>query len=565
MLLAPLVVLWNLLLALSLLVRIPLRLLGRRRPPAYVRFVLKGDPPYRAGLRRTWFQRRPPPTDVAVLEAFRKDLERLSRDGRVKGIVLEVGPLAMPPAKRLLVAQWLSAFRALGKEVVGFAVSPGNAEYALLCAATRVVLPRPGRLALDGFLLEATAVGGALQKLGVRAEFVRRGDFKTAPELFTRSDVSENQRALIEELLDDRQTELVDAVAAGRRLQRKDALERIDQGPYSAERALAAGLVDALADEVELPGLLGLPQVKHGDVQVPPNVAYLHSLRIPVVRWAKLRPRPRLAVVPLSGVLADGDGNARGPWPAVAGAETLLAGLRAAAQDDRCPAVLLYVNSPGGSALASERVADEVLRLAAKKPVLAYTDRVSASGGYLASLGAQELWAGPHAVVGSIGVFAGKFDAQGLLERLGVHRTAFTRGAHAGLATTSRALTPAEREALEREVEETYRRFVERVARSRKMDVPQVLARAEGRVFTASRALAEGLLDRLGTFEEAVAHALELGGSKGADAALVVYGLPRRRLRLFDLLPRRAQVVALWWPWLSGDGLGGTEAFGAEA
>jgi protease IV len=555
---------WNLVLALSLLLRIPPRLFRRRPPPAYVRFILRGDPPYRTSLHRAWLRRRPPPAEVGVLEAFRRDLERLSRDGRMKGIVLEVGPLGMPPAKRLLVASWLEAFRASGKEVVGFAVSPGNAEYALLCAATRVVLPRPGRLALDGFLLEATALGAALEHLGVRAEFVRRGDFKTAPELFTRSDVSPNQQALIEELLDDRHGELVDAVAAGRHLERNDAAARVDQGPYSAERALAAGLVDALADEAELPALLGLPVVQHGDVQVPAHSAYLRTLRLPVVRWARLHARPRLAVVPVSGVLAEGDGNARRPWPAVAGAETLLAGLRAAAQDTRCPAVLLYVNSPGGSALASERVADEVLRLAQRKPVLAYTDRVSASGGYLASLGAHELWAGPHSVVGSIGVFAGKFDAQGLLERLGVHRAAFTRGQHAGLGTVSRALTPAERDALEREVEETYRRFVERVATSRKMEVPEVLARAEGRVFTAGRALSQGLLDRLGTFEEAAARALELAGAPHTDAEVVVYGLPRRRLGLAELLPRRAQVVALWWPWLTGEGLGGTEAFGVE-
>ncbi|MGO9831896.1 MAG: signal peptide peptidase SppA, partial [Myxococcaceae bacterium] len=486
-------------------------------------------------------------------------------DPRVKGIVLEVGHLGMPPAKRLLVAQWLEAFRTSGKEVVGFAIAPGNAEYALLCAATRVVLPRPGHLSLDGFLLEATAAGAALERLGVRAEFVRRGDFKTAPELFTRSDVSPAQKSLIEELLDDRHLELVEAVAKGRRLAPGEATALVDEGPYSAERALAAGLVDALADEAELPALLGMTGGQDREGQVPAFSAYLRSLRVPAVHWARLVGRPRLAVVPLSGMLADGDGNAPRAWPAISGAETLLAALRACARDTRCPAVLLYVNSPGGSALASERVADEVMRLAQKKPVVAYTDRVSASGGYLASLGAGELWAGRHAVVGSIGVFAGKFDTQVLLERLGIHRTAFTRGAHAGLATATRPLSAAERAALEREVEETYQRFVARVARSRKMDVPAVLARAEGRVFTSSRALAEGLLDRLGTFEEAAARAMELAGVPQADFELTVYGLPKRRLGLAALLPRRAQVVALWWPWLTGDGLGGTEAFGGKA
>ena len=562
---APFAALWNLLLALSLVLRIAVRLFARRPPPAYVRFRLRGDPPYRASLRRRWPWHRSSGAEVSDLATFRQDLERLARDARVKGLVLDVAALGMPPAKRLLVAKWLEAFRTSGKEVVGFAVSPGNAEYALLCSATRLVLPRPGRLALDGFLLEATAVGTALERLGVRAEFVRRGDFKTAPELFTRSDVSPNQEALIQELLDDRHAELVDAVARGRHLAPSDAVARVDRGPYSAERALAAGLVDALADEAELPALLGMASGQDREGQVPPYSDYLRSFRVPAVHWARLRGRPRLAVVPLSGVLADTDGAVPPPWPELAGAETLLAGLRACARDNRCPAVLLYVNSPGGSALASERVADEVTRLAQLKPVLAYTDRVSASGGYLASLGARELWAGPHAVVGSIGVFAGKFDAQALLVRLGIHRTAYTRGEHAGLGTVTRALTAAERDALEGEVEEMYQRFVARVARSRKLSTGEVLARAEGRVFTSQRALAEGLLDRLGTFEEAAARAFELAGVPTTDFDLSVYGMPKRRLGLAALFPRRAQVVALWWPWLTGDGLGGTEAFGAKA
>jgi protease IV len=559
-----LALLWNGVLGLSLAVRLPLRLLFRRKLPPYVRFVLTGDPPYRASFRRGWLRRRPPVAQVAVLEDLRRALERLSKDSRVRGIVLEVGALEMPPAKRLLVAQWLSAFRASGKEVVGFAVSPGNAEYALLCSASRVVLPRPGRLRLEGFLLEATTIGTALEHLGIRAEFVRRGEFKTAPEFFTRSDVSPNQRAFIDEVLDDRHGELVDAVATGRRLERGEAIARVDQGPYSAERALAAGLVDALADEVELPALLGLPPVLHGDVHVPAYPVYLGALRRPAVRWAPVRVRPKLAVVPLSGMIADGDGNKNRPWPVMAGAEPLLTGLREAAQDARCAAILLYVNSPGGSALASERVADELLRVAERKPVVAYTDRVSASGGYLASLGAREIWAGPHSVVGSIGVFAGKFDAQALLERLGIQRIAFTRGEHAGLGTVARALTASERSALELDVEETYQRFVARVARSRKLSIPEVLARAEGRVFTAAGALAQGLVDRLGTFEDAAAHALELAGVPSVGFALRVYGLPRTRLGLASLLPQRAQTFALWWPWLTGDGLGGTEAFEGE-
>jgi len=558
------VAMWNVVLAATLLVRVPLRWITSRPPPPYIRFELQGDPPYRSVPRR-WPARRRARGRIAALETFRRQLDELGADARIKGIVLEVGPLHLAPAKRLLVAGWLRAFRAKGKEVVGFSISPGNAEYALLCEASRVVLPRPGRLSLDGFLLEATALGRALERIGVRPEFVRRGEFKTAPELFTRPDISPNQQALLDALLDDRQEELLEAVAAGRRLDPEQALARINDGPYGAERALSAGLVDALADEAELPALLEVRVPEHGDVRVPGFDAYDRSRRFPAVRWGRVRSRPRLAVVPVAGILSEGEGIPPRPGPAVAGAETLLSGLRAARDDRRCPAVLLYVNSPGGSALGSERVADEVQRLSQRKPVLAYTDRVAASGGYLVSLPARELWAGPHAVVGSIGVFAGKFDVSALLERLGIQRTAYTRGAHAGLGTLSRAMTEAERGALEREVEEMYRRFVDRVASSRKLDRAAVLERAEGRVFTAGRALAERLVDRLGTFEEAAARALELAGVAGPDGGLVMHGMPRRRFTLTGLLPRRAQVLALWWPWLTGEGLDGSEPFGGEA
>jgi protease IV len=551
----------NLFVLVLVVFRLPVRLFRGGRPPSYVRFVVEGDPPYRSLWRWNWRRLRKHRARIQVLEVFRRQLARLAAEPRVKGIVLEVKPLGMAPAKRLLVAQWLRAFRTSGKEVVGFAVAPGNSEYALLCAADRVVLPRPGRLSLDGFLLEGTAVGGALERLGIRAEFVRRGEYKTAPELFTRVDVSPAQRALIEALLDDRHGELVEAVTTGRRLDAAVATERVNRGPYSAERALAAGLVDALADETELPALLGMVSREQNDGVVPGFAAFARSRWVPPDRWRRMRPLARLAVVPVAGVITEGEGSAP-PRPPVAGAETLLAGLRAARDDARCPAVLLYVDSPGGSALASERIGDEVERLASRKPVVAYTDRVSASGGYLVSLGAREVWAGPQAVVGSIGVFAGKFDASGLLERLGIRRTAFTRGEHAGMGTLSRGMTEAERAALELEVEEMYRRFVDRVARSRKMEAPAVLERAEGRVFTAQRALAEGLLDRLGTFEEAAARALELAGVTPPAFDMVAHGLPPARFDLAALLTRRAQVLALWWPWLTGEGLGGSEDFG---
>jgi protease-4 len=252
--------------------------------------------------------------------------------------------------------------------------------------------------------------------------------------------------------------------------------------------------------------------------------------------------------------------------PAIAGSETLVAGLRAAARDRSSPAAVLYVNSPGGSALASELVLAEVRRLAARKPVIAYVDRVAASGGYMIALGAREIWASPGSILGSIGVFAGKFDLSELLSRVGVHREVLSRGEHAGLMTAARPLSAPERDALEAEVEEVYGRFVELVSEHRKLDPGTVRARGEGRVYTAALAQEAGLVDSLGSFEAACARAFALAGRSPRRFDLHPFGLPRRRLPLLSLLRNALApaVYALWWPTWSGPGLRGGEDFGAD-
>jgi len=566
----PVVALVNLVLLLSAVVRAPFRLLGRRRAPVYVRFLLKGDPPYRQPLQRRWPWRRDrhAPGQVTSLHLLDEALDALAADPAVKGVVLEVESLDMPAGKRAWVAERLAALRARGREVIGTAVSAGNAEYALLCAADRIALPRAGRLELAGFLVEATAAGRALEQLGIRPEFVRRGEHKTAPELFIRAEVSPNQRAALEQFLDERHAELVDSVARGRRLTPEDARARVDQGPYSAARARALGLVDLLADDLELPGALGLEadedRALAGTAGIGTFRDWERSRRLPRVRWREWRRPARLAVIPVSGMIAQAPSGAPPVGPSVAGSETLVAGLRAAARDRRSPAAVLYVNSPGGSALASELVLAEVRRLAARKPVIAYVDRVAASGGYMVALGAREIWASPGSILGSIGVFAGKFDLSPLLARAGVHREVLSRGEHAGLLTSARSLSTEERDALEAEVEEVYTRFVELVSEHRRLAPEAVRARGEGRVYTAARAQEAGLLDTLGSFEGACARAFALAGRAPRRFELHPFGLPRRRFPLLSLLRNALApaVYALWWPTWTAAGLRGSEDFG---
>lgn len=546
----------DLLWGLRALLELPLRLF-RARPP-YVTLRLHGELPYRSARRR--FRSAGP-----SLKSWSHLLDRLERDPKLEGVVLEVGSLQLSPAKREALARRLRRFRQAGKKVIGHAVAIGNAEYELLCAADRIYLSPAGRLELVGFAAELMALGRGLERLGVHAEFVRRGEFKTAPELFTDAEVSDVQRRTIEGFLDARMDALIAAIAEGRGLTPEEVRQRIDEGPYSARRAHEARLVDGLATGQELCALL-MPSAAPMKEGTPPRaLPTLNEYR----RGLPWRPRPerryrvgpRVSVVPLAGMITQGEGSPLPLGPRTLGSDAVIRAVEAAA---RAPseAMVLFVDSPGGSAVASELMLEALQRAAARKPLLAYVDRVAASGGYLAAMGAKELWAAPHAIIGSIGVFAGKFDASALLERVGIRREVISRGAHAGMGSFARPFSASERSALEREVEETYQAFLAHVARGRQQSVEWVHARGEGRVFSGARALEEGLVDRLGDFEAACVRALELAGTQRAHVELLLHPpTPKPRNALERLLPpSRPSLQALWWPWLELSDLGVTDS-----
>ncbi|MFY0567567.1 signal peptide peptidase SppA [Archangium lansingense] len=527
----------NLLVLLRVLLSLPFRLLGARSRPAYVRFRLAGNPPYRERPRRSRLplglggQSRPEPATVTSLEGFRKALEVLAKDEKVKGILLVMEDLEVPPAKREVLVKLLEGFRAAGKRVVAWAVSVDNLGYQVMCAADEVLLSPAGRLELVGFAAEATTLGEGLGRLGIKAHFFRRGAYKTAPELFTHARVSDIERQTVESFLDERYVDLVDSVARGRRRTLEEVRAWIDAGPYSAKRAMAGGLIDGMCDEADLPARLGAKEDE--DEGLEPMPMYLARLPWPPVRWRPLRPRPRLGVVPVSGMIVPGKGAAG----RMAGSETVVKALRSAARNRSVKAVVLYVASPGGSAVASELMLEAVQRVAKKKPVIAFVDQVAASGGYMAALGAKEIWATPHAVVGSIGVFAGKFETSELMEKLGVHRTLITRGEVAGIYSSSRGFTERERALMEAEMEETYQAFLEHVAKARGRTTEEIHALGEGRVYSGTRALGVGLVDKLGGFEEACRHAMGLAKVPAEQRFdLQMYGGPDRGFSLLKLL-----------------------------
>ncbi len=533
---------------------VPRALRARRRPP-YVLFRLSGDVPYREAKRRLGLgRRRGGASRLSSLEALERHVRRMAADPMLKGVVLELEDFAAGPAKRAALLRALEPLRAAGKALIGYAVSADTGEYELLAQLDRVVMAPAGRLELTGYAAELTALGSALERVGVGAHFVRRGEHKTAPELFTRSDISPIQRQTAEALLDERYQALIEAISRGRRVAPDAARSLVDQGPYSAKRALEQGLVDALVSRADLAGHL---EGKAGDDERGENGSlagfgrYAASFVWPSEPFRPVRRKARLAVVPVKGMIVHGAGGAFPAGPMVSGSDAVLKALRSARNDRRACGVVLFIDSPGGSALGSELILEEVKRLAKKKPVVAYVDRVAASGGYMAALGAQEIWAAPSALLGSIGVFAGKFDLGRLFDRLGVRREVLAKGAHAGIHATSRPFTPGERDALEAEVEETYQAFLDHVSAARGISKEEAHSRGEGRVFSGQRALEAKLVDRVGLFDDACRRALELA-QVARPFEVKLYGVQAPRFSWMRMLRQatRAHLYALWEPWL---------------
>ncbi len=384
-----------------------------------------------------------------------------------------------------------------------------------------------------GLRIEGWFLRDLLDRLGLRAEVLRVGEFKTAGEMLARRGMSEAQRAQLEALLDDLYAVLVDGIAEGRGLGAERVRELIDGGPYRARAAAEAGLIDAclFPDEVEeaLAALAGRPGA--GPALSWADFPAYHALRAsdvgPRAPWSE---PPRIAYVVVSGFVRSGGGAAG------VASDAYRALLRRLELDPAVRAVVLRVESPGGDSLASDLIWRSVRRLAAAKPVVASLGEVAASGGYYVACAADAILAESATLTGSIGVVGGRLDPKGLYRRLGVAREGVERGARAGLLSAARPLVPAERAALRADLRAVYELFLERVAEGRRTTREAVHAVARGRVWSGRRALAEGLVDALGGPLEALAEARRRSGIAEGE-----------RVRL-EILPRAPALagIASW-------------------
>lgn len=501
------------------------RLLGR--PPDYVWIEAGGslaefETPM--GFLRRRLSPGPGPT---TLEGMRARLDRISADGRPRGVVLRIRDLDAGWAALEELRRELLAFREGGGQVVAYlADGVDTRSYYLACAADEVLATPLATLNVTGVRARVNFFKDALDRIGLEAEVVAVSPYKTAGDSYVRNDFSRESREQVERLLDRRYEELTHAISEGRHLPMDEVRDAIDRAPYGAREALSKGLLDGVCYEDELPRRLGSDGQR---ARLSEWGAARRALRMPY----RGRLRRRVGLVNVSGAIVRGKSR-RMPVPLPflggeqAGSESVVAALRTAEKNRRIAAVLLHVESPGGDALASDLIWREVERIRAKKPVVVLMGNVAASGGYYVSAAASHVVARRNTVTGSIGVLTVRPVAGGLYEKLGINPASVDRGARAGLLDPSRRPTPDELRVLERQIRLVYDEFKDRVARGREIEPTHLEDFAGGRVWTGEEALEIGLVDEIGGFREALHKAVELGGiRRDAQGVLVKISGPR--------------------------------------
>lgn len=471
---------------------------------------------------RDWLRRRllgNPPLSLLDLD---RAFERIADDPRPKGVILHLRGLSLSLADLQTLRGSILRLRKKGKRVVCFAQGYDNAAYYIASAADTIILQPGGLLNTLGLRTQLSFFRTTLDTLGVQLEAVAISPYKGAYDTFTLDTISAEGRAQLEWLLDSRYDVLLEGIAEGRGWTVDQTRAMIDTAPHLDDEALTAKYVDALLHEEQLPEYLG---VKH-------IVLWTDAERKLRKKWRK-RYDQYVALLPLTGMIIPGEsGGTPVPLPIPLpflgndrlGDLTVVRQVRNLIQNKRAAAVVLWIDSPGGSADASEAMSAALDELAKDRPVVAYMNGVAASGGYHISTPARWIVAQPGTLTGSIGVLFGKVVSRGLFEHLKVNRLEFTRGANATIFSDNMPFTEPQREQVRRIVERVYRQFLSRVARSRSMTPEAVDAVAGGRVWTGQQALHHGLVDELGDWRAAVAKARELAGLPEGVPVAILHG-----------------------------------------
>ncbi len=464
-------------------------------------------------------------------------IDKAADDRTIAGAILDIQNPEIGRGKIYELRAAIQRFRAKGKKMVAMVDSAMPSDYMVASACDEIVMPETGTIILPGVHAEATFYKGLLEKVGVRADFMHVGDFKGAAEPLTREEYSkpvrENMTALVDSLYD----EMVTTVVKDRPLSVAQVREIIDMGLVTAKKAKEMGLIDRvaypdtlrkeLAKSYEAAPLVYVENYGQKKVDTdfsgPMGFIKLMQAMMGGDSSSKRENGKKIAVVYALGAITSGKSQSDLFGSEVMGSTTIIEALREANDDKDVAAIVLRIDSPGGSALASDLIWHETQVI--DKPIVASMGDVAGSGGYYIAMGADKIIATPGTITGSIGVVGGKLAVQGLYKKLGITTETIERGRNSGLFNSSGPFTESERVVVRAMMVDAYDQFTSKAAEGRKMPVDSLRKLAGGRVYTGRQALANGLVDELGTLHDAIQSAKQLAGID-KDTKVTIERLP---------------------------------------
>jgi protease-4 len=491
--------------------------------PAEAALYLKIDAPFSEVAGVDWFggfSDAPPVTLRSIVD----EIHRAKLDARVKTLVIEPTVAGALWAQIQEVRDALTDFRTSGKHVTAYLESASAQEYYLASAADRIAMMPAGSLDLSGVATYELFFRGALDKLGIVPDLLHIGEYKTAANTFTEKGFTPAHREMDVSLNRAWFDDLVHGIAQGRKMTDDAVRQAIDAGPYLATEAKTAGLVDDLSYED----------------QVASSAAVKGSRRFEGDDYARLGgltpgygSGPRIALIYAVGEIVSGKSSADAPG-GVLGAETFVEWVRKARVDPDVRAIVVRIDSPGGSAVASDVMWHELMLARDVKPVVVSMGDVAASGGYYIAVPANSIVAEPGTLTGSIGVVTGKYVVKDGLDKLGIGTDSVSDGANAEIDSPFSPFSKGARAKVEAQMQATYDLFVSRVAEGRHLSATQVDAMGRGRVWTGSQGKAHGLVDEIGGLDLAMQIAKSKAHiAQGSSVSLSIYP-PRRGV--LDLL-----------------------------
>jgi len=508
--------------------------------PKVVQFSLKGT--YPEGPRSEGLFAELQPSLAAVI----RRMDAAAGDDEVAAVWLKIEPLAIGRGKIYELRCAITRLRKAGKPVYAEMNTAMAPQYLLAVACDEIVMPPSGMLIIPGVRAEVTFYKGLLDKLGIQFDMLQMGKYKGAAEPFTRSNMSEPLRESLEAIVDDTYEDVADVIAADRQMKDHRVKTLMDRGLFNAAAAKNAGLIDrvAYADQFResLCKQLGADQIelvtKYKRKSVDTDFSGLGGMMKLMQLVLGTKPvktagqGKKIAVVYAVGPIMEGKSTTDLFGSSAVGSTTIVEALRKAADSEQVVAIVLRIDSPGGSAVASDLIWRETVRI--EKPIIASMGDVAGSGGYYIAMGCDKILAEPGTVTGSIGVVGGKLVVGRLYEKIGITTEVISRGENSGAFSMTEPFTPKERKVWTEMLKSTYGQFVQKAAQGRNMSAKQLGALAQGRVYTGRMAAENGLIDQLGTLADALDTAKQAAGLK-KDEKVELLILPRPKT-LFEQL-----------------------------